>query len=63
MEAQTGAFRVALKCPCFARKPISIIGIFREDFIFFDMCSYHQPQQIIKEIYIRSHGNVYGPRL
>ena len=35
---------------------------FREDFIFFDMCSYHQPRQIINEKTIPSHGSVFKPR-
>ena len=26
------------------------------------MCSYHQPQQIINERPIRSHGSAFGPR-
>ena len=26
------------------------------------MCSHHQPQQIVNERPIRSHGSVFGPR-
>ena len=35
---------------------------FREDFIFFDMFSYHQPRQIINEKTIPSHGCAFKPR-
>ena len=64
MEAQNGAFRVALTdCPWFAHQPISIIAIFREDLIFFSMCSYHQPQQIINERPIPSHGSAWTKAL